>query len=83
MKHLLRGQHFGDCLLDGYGWDVIYHHPEMALTGKPPYPVERTLLTNRILFAGIDSLFQNQQRVSTLHWSINYQSNPESTFWRS
>jgi hypothetical protein len=35
------------------------------------------------LIAGVDSLFQNQQRMDTPHLNINYQPNPESTFWRS
>ena len=56
---------------------------DMFLTGEPPYPVERTLLTNGILIAGIDSLFQAQGRVPTPHLAIAYQPNPESTFWRS
>lgn len=132
VKYHLHGQHILDRLLDGYGWNGTYHHPQMDLvgiyidqagagdlsaeraerhpamqvyptivpaltlgsplvhnmeqiflTGKTPYPVERTLPTNGILIAGIDSLFQGQLRVPTPHLAINYQPNPESTFWRS
>ncbi|MHB1935551.1 MAG: hypothetical protein ACYCOR_03100 [Acidobacteriaceae bacterium] len=62
---------------------LVHNMERMFLTDKTPYPVERTLLTNGILIAGIDSLFQGQLRVSTPHLAINYQPNPESTFWRS
>ena len=65
-------------------FNPLVHNMElMFLTGKPQYPVERTLLTNGILIAAIDSLFQGQQRVPTPHLTINYQPNPESTFWRA
>ena len=37
----------------------------MFLTGKPPYPVERTLLTSGLSAAGIDSLGQGQKRLDT------------------
>ena len=62
---------------------LVHHIEQMFLTGKTPYPVERTLLTNGVLIAGIDSLYRNQERVETPHLAINYQCNPESTFWRS
>ena len=55
----------------------------MFLTGRTQYPVERTLLTNGILIAGIDSLFQGQLRVPTPNLDIHYEPNPKSTFWRS
>jgi hypothetical protein len=61
----------------------LLHGQHILGTGKPPYPVERTLLTNGILIAGIDSLYQNQQRVPTPHLTIDHQPNPEPTFWRS
>jgi hypothetical protein len=56
----------------------------MFLTGKPPYPVERTLLTTGILAAAIDSLGQGQKRLDTPHLrQVAYQSPRESTFMRS
>ena len=53
----------------------------MFLTGKATYPVERTLLTTGLVEAGVDSLFQNQQRIETPHLEVSYQPTPESTYW--
>jgi len=62
---------------------LVHHMEQLFLTGKSQYPVERTLLDTGILIAGVDSLFQNQERIQTPHLAINYQPNPESTYWRS
>jgi hypothetical protein len=36
------------------------------------------------LIAGVDSAHQNMQRLQTPNLAgVNYQPNPESTFWRS
>src|SRR5262249_51517546 len=55
---------------------------QMFLTGKPTYPVERTLLTSGLTAAGVESLWQDQQRIATPHLNITYQPTPHSTFWR-
>jgi hypothetical protein len=55
----------------------------MFLTGRPTYPVERTLLTTGLVAAGVDSLFQDQGRIQTPHLDIAYQPTEESTFWRT
>ena len=55
---------------------------KMFLTGKPTYPVERTLLTTGICIAGVDSLHQGQKRLETPHLSVNYQPTKEPTFRR-
>ena len=55
----------------------------MFLTGKPSYPVERTLLTTGLVAAAVDSLHHDQVRIDTPHLDIAYQPNPESTFWRT
>ena len=55
----------------------------MFLTGKPSYPVERTLLTTGLTIAGIDSLHDGQTRIETPHLEIAYQPNPKSTYWRT
>jgi len=55
----------------------------MFLTGKPLYPIERTLLTTGLTAAGVDSLYAGQERPKTLHPAIHYQPNLTSTFWTS
>ena len=62
---------------------LVHHAEQMFLTGKTPYPIERTLLTTGLTAAGVHSLFVDQKRLTTPHLSIQYQPNPQSTFWRS
>ena len=62
---------------------LVHHAEQMFLTGKTSYPIERTLLTTGLTAAGVHSLFVDQQRLTTTHLSIQYQPNPQSTFWRS
>lgn len=61
----------------------VHHIESLFLTGKSPYPVERTLLTTGMTGAGIESLFQKQKRLETPHLAVAYQPTAESTFWRS
>ena len=56
---------------------------QMFLTGRPVYPVERTLLTTGLTEAGVNSLYKGQTRVETPHLAIAYQPPAESTYWRS
>jgi hypothetical protein len=56
---------------------------QMFLTGKPSYPVERTLLTTGLVVAGVESLHQEQTRQQTPYLDIAYQPTAESTFWRT
>jgi hypothetical protein len=56
---------------------------EMFLTGRPPYPVERTLLTTGLVAAAVKSLSAGQERVQTPHLGIRYQAPHESSYWRS
>ncbi len=62
---------------------LTHHMEQLFLTGKPGYPVERTLLDTGVLIAGVTSLNQGQSRIETPHLNIQYQPNPESTYWRS
>jgi hypothetical protein len=55
----------------------------LFLTGKSPYPVERTLLTTGLVAAGVESLYQGQRRLETPHLAIAYQSPKESLYWRT
>jgi hypothetical protein len=56
---------------------------ETFLTGKTPYPIERTLLTTGLVEAGMRSLGTGQRRLETPHLAIRYQAARESTHWRS
>jgi len=56
---------------------------KMFLSGKPTYPVERTLLTSGLVIAGVESLDQDQSRQETPNLSISYQPTLESTYWRT
>jgi hypothetical protein len=62
---------------------LVNNMEKMYLTGKPTYPVERTLLTTGLTAAGVDSLFRGQTRLDTPHLAIAYQPTRESTFWRT
>jgi hypothetical protein len=53
---------------------------DMFLSGKVPYPVERTLLTTGLVAAGMQSLANGQKRLETPHLAIRYQGRRESTF---
>ena len=45
---------------------------KMFESGKPTYPVERTLLTSGILEAILNSKFENQKRIETPHLAVKY-----------
>jgi len=52
------------------------------LTGKPAYPVERTLLTGGLVEAGMQSLAQQSKTLETPHLDVKYQVAEASTFWQ-
>ena len=56
---------------------------ETFLTGKTPYPIERTLLTTGLVEAGVRSVATDGQRRETPHLSVKYQAPRASTFWKS
>jgi hypothetical protein len=56
---------------------------EMFLTGKPPCPIERTLLTTGLVQACVRSLGTSQERIETPHLAIRYEAPRESTFART
>lgn len=58
------------------------HFEEVVLTGRTPYPVERTLLTSGMVIAAVESLYQKQIPIETPHLAVRYQANAESVFWR-
>jgi len=65
-----------------YSAALMENAEKMFMSGKAPYPVERTLLTSGLVEAGLHSLAKGQKRLSTPHLSISYQPANRSTFWR-
>jgi len=55
----------------------------MVVSGKAPYPIERTLLTSGLVEVGIKSLAADQKRLLTPQLAIRYQAPRESFFLRS
>jgi hypothetical protein len=55
---------------------------EMFVTGKAPYPVERTLLTSGLVAAGLKSLAVKKP-IETPHLDVRYEAPKESQFWES
>jgi hypothetical protein len=53
---------------------------KMFLTGKPPFPVERTLLTTGLVAAAMKSLATGQKRIEMPPPVVRYTSPRESTF---
>jgi hypothetical protein len=62
---------------------LVNHVEKMFLTGKPDYPVERTLLTTGLTAAGVESLYRKNARYQTPHLAIRYEASKESTYWRT
>ncbi len=62
---------------------LVFHMEQMFLTGRTPYPIERTLLTTGLTASGVESLYRNGARLETPHLAIRYQPNPQSTFQRA
>ncbi len=44
---------------------LVHHIETMFQTGKPPYPIERTLLTTGVLATAIDSMHTQSARIAT------------------
>lgn len=65
-----------------YSSGLMAKAEEMFMTGKAPYPVERTLLTSGLVAAGLASLASDQKRIETPHLNIRYQAPRESQFLR-
>lgn len=66
-----------------YSASLMSNAEETFMTGKSPYPIERTLLTTGLVEAGVRSLGTGQQRIETPHLAIRYNAPRESTFLRS
>lgn len=66
-----------------YSASLMSKAEETFLTGKTPYPIERTLLTTGLVEAGVRSLGTGQVRLETPHLNVRYQVTGESTFAQS
>ena len=65
-----------------YSAALMNRAEQMFLTGKAPYPVERTLLTSGILASGLKSLAEGQKVLETPHLDVVYQPTKASMFER-
>ncbi|MFH1566743.1 MAG: twin-arginine translocation signal domain-containing protein [Gemmatimonadota bacterium] len=61
---------------------LVRHIEDMILTGRAPYPVERTLLTSGMVIGGVESLYRGQEVVPTPEMAVAYKVPKESMFWR-
>ncbi|HEY1601093.1 MAG TPA: hypothetical protein VGG64_15935 [Pirellulales bacterium] len=66
-----------------YSAELMSKAEETFLTGKTPYPIERTLLTSGLVAAGMLSLGSGQKRMETPHLAVRYQVPNTSTFAQS
>jgi hypothetical protein len=62
---------------------LVHHIEQMVLTGRVPYPVERTLLTSGMTLFAVESLHRGQQKIATPEMDISYRVARSSTFWRA
>jgi hypothetical protein len=62
---------------------LVNNAEKMFLTGKAQYPIERTLLTSGLLIAGVESDKKGTRLETPNLAAVQYQPNPESTYWRS
>lgn len=61
---------------------LVRHIENTVITGKTPYPIERTLLTSGMTLAGVESLHRGQIQIPTPQMGVQYQVGPKSTYWR-
>jgi hypothetical protein len=66
-----------------YSAALISKAEEMFLTGKAPYPIERSLLTTGLVEACVRSLGTGEKRIETPHLAIRYVAPRASMFAHS
>ena len=66
-----------------YSACLIAKVEEMFVSGRAPYPVERTLLVSGILESCLTSRGQGHQRIDTPHLQVKYQAPRESQHARA
>jgi hypothetical protein len=62
---------------------LVNHIEHMVLTGRTPYPIERSLLTSGMTLAGVESLHRGQTRIETPEMRVAYEAPDASAFWRA
>jgi hypothetical protein len=62
---------------------LVNHIEQMVLTGKVPYPAERTLLTSGMTLFAVNSLHAGQKSLPTPELNVAYQVAKTSTYWRA
>ena len=65
-----------------YSAALMAQAERMFVTGKAPYPIERTLLTSGILAAALQSRGTDGKRLATPHLAVKYAAPQESLFWK-
>jgi len=65
-----------------YSAPLMAKAEEMFVTGRAPFPVERTLLTTGLVAAGVTSLGTGEKRLETPHLSVRYRAPRKSLFVR-
>ncbi len=68
------GAKYFDCL--------VANIEKLLETGRPPYPVERTLLTSGVLEAALESHYRRASRIETPELEVRYTAPADSGFGR-
>jgi len=63
-----------------YSAQLMSKAEELFVTGRAPYPIERTLLTTGLVAAGVQSLGTGEKRLETPHLAIHYRAPRKSLF---
>jgi hypothetical protein len=61
---------------------LTWHIEQFFHTGKPPYPIERTLLTSTVLDLALHSLKDNSRPIQSPYLDVRYQPPTTSGFFR-
>ena len=66
-----------------YSASLVSKIEEMIVSGKAPYPVERTLIVSGMLESCLDSKINDHRRLQTPHLGVRYKAPRESHFCRA